>query len=80
MCGQVHARTAGRCAQQQAMVFALRADEQMNLVPLGLDDAVNAAVLESGIELARDKAEHNAVHGHGSFLRKSPRMAGGIIA
>ena len=47
------------------MVFALRADEQMNLIPLGLEDAVNAAILEFILKLTRDKAEHEAVHRHG---------------
>ena len=66
---QVHARAAGRGAQQQAMVFALRADEQMNLVALGLNHAVDAPVPELFVELAGDKAEHHAVHRHGSYLR-----------
>ena len=61
---QVDARGVGRGAEHQTMVRALRADEQVNLVPLGLDDAVHASVPEFLIELARDKAEHHAVHGH----------------
>ena len=61
---QMDARGVGRCAEHKAVVGSLRADEQVNLVPLGLDDAVDASVLQFCIELARNKAEHHAIHGH----------------
>ena len=61
MSAQVRARGVGRCAEHQPVIGALRADQKMDLIFFRLQDAVYPPVFECLIQLARQKAEHDAV-------------------
>ena len=61
------------------MIGALRADQKMDLIFFRLQDAVYPPVFECLIQLARQKAEHDAVHRHEKTLPENaaaPRMTG----